>query len=106
MWIGGPDDGPRAAVAAGVAQRLGLQVRSASGDFRSLLADLRALDAPGVVAEGAFEPKDVAAVLHRPGQALFVGDAGRDVQVLRFDSLPATLPLQQLVDEAVQRLSR
>jgi hypothetical protein len=106
LWIGGPDDGPRSAVAAGVAARLGLALHPAGGGFRALLAELRVLDADALVVEGDFEPKDVAAVLHRADQAVFVGDSGRDVQVLRLASLPASLDVDDLVEEAAQRLSR
>lgn len=105
VWIGGPDDGPRAAVAARVAERLGVPLHHVS-EVRASLAELRALDAAAVVAEGDLEPKSVAAVLHRPGQAVFVGDSGRDVGILRLEALPADAPVDDLVEAALQCLSR
>lgn len=105
VWVGGPDDGPRAAVAAAAAARAGVPLHHVS-DIRASLVELRALDADGAVAEGDMEPKSVAAVLHRPGQAVFVGDAGRDVAILRLDALSAELPLEELVAEVAQRLRR
>jgi hypothetical protein len=106
LWIGGPDDGPRAAVAAAVAERLGVPVRAGGGDFRALLAELRALDADRVLVEGDIEAKSVAAVLYRSEQALFIGDGDLDVPILRLDALSPSLPLEELVDEAAHRLSR
>ena len=88
LWIGGV--GRELADALGERFAIGVRYVDDAGfqAFRALLAELESLDADRLLVAGALPPPAVAAVLRRPGQAVFVGD-DRDVGVLRLASLPA-----------------
>ena len=95
LWIGGAGRD----VADELGARFGIGVRHVEGEgfqvFRALLAELHTLPDERLIVVGDLAPPAVAAVLRRPGQAVFLSD-DRDVRVLRLQALPPDATADEL----------